>query len=122
MPVMEGRAVGEALRREERELLDLLCAGGGPAAAVARAQLASARWGGYEHGTCGCFLVRCEASLLRIPHDGGPFSTAEVFAGDAAVGILELWVVDGRLHSVTYMPFGDDHVDMPSAAQCRTGD
>lgn len=46
--------------------------------------------------------------------DGGPFSLAEVSNGETTLGLLELWVVDERLHSVNYMPFGDDHVELPS--------
>jgi len=29
--------------------------------------------------------------------------------------MLELWVLDGLLHSVTYMPFGEDYVELPTA-------
>lgn len=47
-------------------------------------------------------------------HDGGPFSFAEVSNGETTLGLLELWVVNERLHSVNYMPFGDDHVELPS--------
>ena len=32
-------------------------------------------------------------------------------------GHLELWVVDGLLHSVSYMPFADDHCTLPADAQ-----
>lgn len=34
---------------------------------------------------------------------------------DAAetLGLLELWVTDGRLHSVNDMPFGDGHIALP---------
>lgn len=39
---------------------------------------------------------------------------AEVSNGETTLGLLELWVVDERLHSVNYMPFGDDHVELPS--------
>jgi hypothetical protein len=39
---------------------------------------------------------------------------AEVADGAETLGLLELWVVDGRLHSVNYMPFGDEHVALPA--------
>lgn len=116
MPPRTDRTVGESLTGSERELLEFLCSGDDEQSERARIQLRSARWGGYEHDGCECFLVRCsrdESTLVH--HDGGPFSVAEVRDGEETVGHLEMWVVDGLLHSVTYMPFADHHDALPAA-------
>lgn len=112
------RHVGEALSAQEGELLDLLCSGEDPESAIARTQRAAATWGGYEHEGCECFLILCSSKggVPPIDHDGGPFSMAEVSDGKETFGLLELWVVDGRLHSINYMPFGDAHVALPTPA------
>lgn len=82
---------------------------------LAREQLRAASWGGYEFDECDCFLISVpplpEAS--RISHDGGPFSVLEVSRAGEGLGHLELWVVDGYLHSVDYMTFGD-HEKLPA--------
>ncbi len=110
------RFVGESFSPLENALLDILCSGAGAAASTARAQLSQATWGGYEFDECDCFLISVTPTpgSRAIMHDGGPFSFAEVSDGTHGLGFLELWVVDGRLHSVNYMPFGDDHVALPS--------
>lgn len=110
------RVIGEALSPLESRLLDLLCGGDDPASAAARAQRATVTWGGYQHDDCQCFLLCTDPSgeLPPIEHEGGPFALAEVSDGTDALGLLELWVVDGLLHSVDYAPFGDGHDAMPS--------
>lgn len=114
------RLVGESFSPLEGELLDLLCSGEDAASSIARAQRATARWGGYEHAGCECFLISTTSGdgTPPIDHDGGPFAMAEVADGTSALGFLELWVVDGYLHSVNFMPFGDDHVGLPTPDSC----
>lgn len=117
MTIQYDRLVGGAFSPAEGELLDLLCSGKDSQSSLAREQRVTATWGGYEHEGCGCFLISVttrEGNPL-IVHDGGPFSMAEVSDGMETLGMLELWVVDGLLHSVNYMPFGDDHVALPTA-------
>ncbi|WP_159792969.1 hypothetical protein [Puerhibacterium puerhi] len=71
----------------------------GPGAPEARAQLATARWGGKDHDGDAC---------LRIPlHGGGRIATLDVVDGAEALGRLELWVRDGRLHSVDHSTFAE---------------
>lgn len=109
------RLAGEAFRPLEAALLDILCSGTDTASSIARAQRTTATWGGYEHNDCECFLIAAPADAgLPIEHDDGPFAMAEVADGAETLGLLELWVVDGRLHSVNYMPFGDEHVALPA--------
>lgn len=110
------RVAGESFTPLENTLLAILCSGTDTASSIARSQLTEATWGGYEHDSCDCFLISVTpaANAQGIMHDGGPFSVAEVSNGETTHGLLELWVVDERLHSVNYMPFGDDHVELPS--------
>jgi len=110
------RVAGGSFTPLENRLLAILCSGTGTASSIARSQLTEATWGGYEHDDCACFLISVTpaANAQGIMHDGGPFSFAEVSDGETTLGLLELWVVDERLHSVNYMPFGDDHVELPS--------
>lgn len=118
MTIQHDRLVGGAFSPAEGELLDLLCSGNDSQSVLAREQRATATWGGYEHDGCECFLISVttrEGSPV-IEHDGGPFSMAEVSDGTETLGLLELWVVGGLLHSVNYMPFGEDHVALPTAA------
>ena len=50
--------------------------------------------------------------LRRIPpHDGGPIAFVEVVDGDESLGVLELWVEGGRLHSLDYSTAGVDTVE-----------
>ncbi|WP_417372898.1 hypothetical protein [Glutamicibacter protophormiae] len=119
MPAFEGRLAGDEFTPTEKQLLDRLCSGLGPESFSARRQLQTARWGGYEYEGCKCFLIQIPASSTAplINHDGGPFTMLEVSADSESFGMLELWVLDGLLHSVTYMPFGEDHVELPTAAE-----
>ncbi len=107
------RSIGEAFSPLENALLDILCSGEDAASSIARAQRATATWVGYGHDGCECFLIAVAPTSTAIEHDGGPFALAEVSDGAETLGLLELWVVDGRLHSVNYMPFGDDHIALP---------
>lgn len=115
------RLIGDEFLPAERRLLDLLCAGTDPACACARTQLESASWGGYGFDDCECFMIRIgsDSSAPRIRHGGGPLVSADVEDDDGSIGMLELWVVDGLLHSVDFMPWGDDHTDMPGPDQYR---
>ncbi|WDH79724.1 hypothetical protein PTQ19_04580 [Microbacterium esteraromaticum] len=115
MPAQQ-RPVGTHLTRTERQLMELLCSGTDAQSAIAREQLMQAQWGGYPHAECECFLLTFagRAGLAPIDHDGGPFAMVEVSAHGETLGFIELWVVDGYLHSVDYMPFGDDHVQIPT--------
>ena len=114
MTFTNNRIVGEALTPLESRLLEILCSGA--ASSIARAHLATARWGGYEHEGCECFLVSTTPphDSPIIDHDSGPFAMAEVADETQTLGLLELWVVDGRLHSVNYSPFGDVHSALPT--------
>lgn len=116
MSTQSDRRVGDPFSTVENELLDILCAGEDPASSIARAQRATATWGGHEHDGCECFLISVAPAdgSPTIDHHGGPFASAEVSDGAEALGLLELWVVDGRLHSVDYLPFGEDHVALPA--------
>lgn len=114
------RQPGSPLTAREFALLERICAGTWPGAREARAQLAHARWGGKDHDGDACFLIDVSAagSLPRIPpHDGGPVAELEVIDGDEALGFLELWVDDGRLHSLEYSPFGDMSDALPELHQ-----
>lgn len=85
----------------------------------ARRQLALARWGGLEFDACECFLVEVpeDLGLRRIPQrSGGPFATVDVRDGNTALGHLNLWAVDGRLHSVDYMTFDAPGGKLPAVA------
>ncbi len=114
------RTVGDDLTPDERELLRRLSAGSGEQSALLREQLTVATWGGYEHASCECFLLHLapDVPLPRVEHDGGPFAVLEVADGTVPLGMLELWVVDGLAHSVTYMPFGGDHARLPTPQAC----
>ncbi|MFP3713494.1 hypothetical protein [Puerhibacterium sp. TATVAM-FAB25] len=104
------REIGSPLTAHELALLRRVCAGRWPGADAARAQLVHARWGGKDHEGDACFLIEVAADtdLPRIPsHDGGPVATLGVADGDEALGMLELWVEDGRLRSLDYSTFGD---------------
>lgn len=116
MSALNNRRIGEAFSPLENVLLDILCSGAAIESLNARAQRATATWGGYEHDGCECFLISVAPAdgAPTIEHDGGPFTLAEVADGAETLGLLELWVVDGRLHSVNYMPFGDGHVALPA--------
>lgn len=112
------RRVGESFNADEASLLEILCGGDDSQSAIAREQRAIATWNGYAHDDCECFLIRTASTegVPLIEHDGGPFAMAEVSDRTETLGLLELWVVDGMLHSVDYMPFGYDHVALPSLA------
>ncbi|MFE5309262.1 hypothetical protein [Isoptericola sp. NPDC056605] len=124
-PVEAPRAPGTALTSHERALLERVCAGSWRGAAEARAQLAHARWGGKDHEGDACFLLDVPAvpGLPRIPpHEGGPIASLEVLDGDDGLGVLELWVEDGRLYSLDYSTFGDDTVEVLPDVRLVRGD
>jgi hypothetical protein len=112
------RKAGDPFTSNERDLLELLCGGDDPQGVVAREQLRSARWEGYEFEDCDCFRVSVAElpQSSRIRHEGGPFSVLEVSHRGECLGLMELWVVDGYLHSVNYMPFADNHDTLPGPA------
>lgn len=114
MKMSRGRAVGSAFSAKEKALLDLLCSGDHPYRELARDQLRVASWGGYQLDECDCFLISVPRlpKTARIRHGGGPFSVADVSRAGEDLGQLDLWVVDGYLHSVDYMTY-DDHELMP---------
>lgn len=114
------RQIGEAFTPTEQTLLELLCTGEGPRFVHAREQLAFASWGGYEYQECECFAIRLDPRHRPSPieHDGGPFSSLDVVREGEGLGTVDLWVVDGVLHSVDYMPFVDDHTEFPDPALC----
>jgi hypothetical protein len=108
------RQPGSPLTGHERALLDRICVGTWPGAREARAQLAHARWGGKSHDDA-CFLIDVSAArhLPRIPpHDGGPIAALGVVDGDKGLGVLELWVEDGRLASLDYSTFSETSTDV----------
>lgn len=117
MNTRQDRTAGEALSPTEHEILALLCSGNDPQSATAREQLSAARWGSYPYEDCECLLLSIENpdALPLIDHDGGPFSMVEVCQDNQGLGFLELWVVDGYLHSIDYMPFKDDHIRLPAS-------
>lgn len=98
----------------ELALLERLCSGDWVGCQQAREQVGAARWAGFGYDGCECFLIEVADADNQpvIPGNvGGPFSSVEVFNGDECVGHLNLWVVDGLLHSVDFMPF-----DLPDTA------
>lgn len=104
------RRHGASLTPHESALLERICAGNWRGAEEARAQLVHARWGGKAHDGDACFLIEvpARADVPRIPsHPGGPITTLDVVDGDTSLGMLELWVEDGRLHSMDYSTFSD---------------
>lgn len=114
------REIGGHFTPAERDLLELLCQGRDPRLARAREQLSHARWGGYQLDDCECFLISVPElpRSLHISHQGGPFSVVEVSQDGVCLGHLDLWVVDSYLHSVDYMPFGDDYQKLPDPERC----
>jgi hypothetical protein len=119
------RRHGTPLTPHEFALLERVCAGSWRGAEEARAQLVHARWGGKDHDGDACFLidVPARADMPRIPsHEGGPIATLDVVDEDEPLGILELWVDDGRLHSLDYSTFGDTAGEaLPEVHQTRPG-
>lgn len=91
MTTQRNRSTGEGFSNLEGQLLDLLCGGRDRQSEMASAQRITATWGGYE--------------------------LAEVSDAAERLGLLEQWVEGGRLHSINYMPFGDEHVELPSPAE-----
>lgn len=111
------RVPGDPLSPHERALLERLCSGTWRGTSEALQQLAHARWGGLEFDDCECFLVEVpeDLDLPRIPQrSGGPFATVDVLDGNTALGHLNLWAVDGRLHSVDYMTFDGPDEKLPA--------
>jgi hypothetical protein len=60
------RRPGTPLTAHEHALLERICAGTWPGAAEARAQLASARWGGKDHDGDACFLIDVAPGRLPV--------------------------------------------------------
>lgn len=113
------RSKGEELSQAERDILALLCSGSDAESAKARVQLAFSRWGGLQFDKCECFFIAVTkgSERKRIRHGGGPFSSVTVFRNEKALGHLDLWVVDGYLYSLDYMPFEDDPGYMPLTSE-----
>ncbi|GGJ69865.1 hypothetical protein ACX5K5_11060 [Glutamicibacter bergerei] len=109
------RSKGEELSQAERDILALLCSATDAESAKARQQLQFSRWDGFQFDECECFLIAVTKGpeCKRIRHGGGPFSSATVLQNEKALGHLDLWVIDGYLHSLDYMPFEDDPGYMP---------
>lgn len=74
------RFLGNIFSPKENALLDILCSGTDAKSSLARAQRATATWGGYEFDECECFLITVPstAECPAIEHAGGLFSSAEV--------------------------------------------
>lgn len=130
MTIDRSRVPGSALSSHERALLELLCAGAGPSSRVLRAQVPTARWGGYEHEECECFTVLVDdAAVLAVGSvraGGGPFASAAVFedgapqgGAGAYLGEVQLWLDRGRLGSVSFMPEGNDFSVFPEPGRHR---
>ncbi|WP_404286039.1 hypothetical protein [Glutamicibacter arilaitensis] len=109
------RSNGEELSQAERGILALLCSGTDAESAKARQQLQFARWDGFQFDECECFLIAVtnRTNCSRISHVGGPFSSATVMQNEIALGHLDLWIVDGYLQSLDYMPFENHPGYMP---------
>jgi len=111
-----------ALSPAERAVLDRLCAGGWDGAATARAQADVASFGGRAHaGDDVCFALHVpDGVALLPPHGGGPVVTLSVVDGETVTGIAELWVEDGRLHSVEVSWWVDlEPRSLPTSDQLR---
>jgi hypothetical protein len=117
------RPLGAPLTPHEAALLERICAGTWRGAEEARAQLVHARWGGKDHDgdACFCIDVPAEADVPRIPpHGGGPIAVLDVVSGDETLGLLQLWVDDGRLYSLDYSTFDDTGAEaLPEVGQVR---
>lgn len=116
MQPAQQRVPGDPFNAHERQLLDLLCSIDADGADIARAQAAGARWGGRQLASCECFLIWVpdHGETARIPQpSGGPYASVVVSAGEDSLGTLDLWVVDGMLHSIDYMPFGEGGERLP---------
>lgn len=119
------RVPGGPLTSHEKALLERLCAGEWKGSVEAREQLVHARWGGYSVGDCECFLVDVpqDIGLPLVPKfSGGPFALASVECKDGESGLLELWVVNGLLHSVDYMPLDGNDGEMLPALEHLVGE
>lgn len=109
-PANTTRHAGALLTPHESALLERICAGTWNGSEEARAQLVHARWGGKDHEGDACFLIDipAEADVPRIPpHEGGPIATLAVVEGDTHLGLFELWVNAGRIHSLEYPTYSD---------------
>ncbi|HCJ55812.1 hypothetical protein ACTXM3_17795 [Glutamicibacter arilaitensis] len=116
---MDSRPVrdkGDEFRADELEVLALLCSGSDDESAKARQQLKYARWGGYQFDDCDCFCISfpSKRDCESIRHSGGPFSTVAVSKDGTVLGHLDLWLLDGYLRSVDYMPIEDDPGHLPT--------
>jgi hypothetical protein len=104
------RKVGTPLTPLESALLARICAGSWRGSEEARAQLLHARWGGKDHHGDACFVIDIPAGTdlpLIPPHGGGPIATLAVIDEDVHLGLLELWVDEGRIRSLEYPTWGD---------------
>lgn len=106
------RQVGDELSTTEYQLLTTLCAGQDPRFVQAQAQLERAYWAGNQIADCACPLIGVtgKTSLTPIKFGGGPFATLEAIREGEGVGLVHLWVVDGFLHSVDYIPHDNDEI------------
>lgn len=104
----------------ERAVLERLCADDWPGAEAARVQLATARFGGHSHGPGdNCFDIVVAEDAPRIARADGPVHGLNVFDGDEATGAVDLWVRDGRLHSMEHSWYPDEPGPMPTPEQLR---
>ncbi len=115
-----GRDTGGAFSEKEQAILDLLCRGDDPERGRAREQLRFAAWGGYAFDECDCFLISVprQPKDARLSQDDGPLSVLDVSRDGEGLGHLELWVIDGRLHSVDYSTF-EDHDALPDLHEAQ---
>ncbi|MFJ2619791.1 hypothetical protein [Glutamicibacter sp. NPDC087344] len=114
------RMIGSRLTPNEILLLERLSSGDWAGSRQAPQQAAYDSWGGLQFEDCEDFLIDIpeHLNLDKIPSlPGGPFSILEVFEEKLFLGHLELWVLDGVLHSVDYITFGAPDRILPEVHQ-----
>lgn len=110
------------LTKGQRAVLELLCAGDWPGAAAARSQLAVAKYAGRSHpGDDNCFDIKVLGEVPLIEGPGGPVYGMIAYDGEEPVGMLDLWVENGRLSSLEHSWFTESPGPLPAPEQLRAG-